>query len=908
MKKFYLRLLSVILSIAVLATSWTPAAARHANVNAVPFANSATTGTLGSVTSTSAVITGSTYTISSGTPVYGVVYSTSSSFPGGSTVYKPSSDPSSPFNTTLMSLTPGTQYWCMAYVTTDGGATYAYGSVVTFTATSNSGTTGTAGSITQTSAIISGSTYSASGGTPVYGVEYSTNSGFTAGPTYVPASGGSPFNTTLSSLTPGINYWFRAYVTTDGGTTYAYGTASQFTTLNAITAQNIAGNSYCTGSVFNYTYTAQGTFTGTFTAQLSDNTGSFASPTTIGSSNTETGGITVTIPAVAAGAAYQIRIISSIPAVTSTLSGAFTIYTPVASISPTTAQSLNTHLTGYNFQVQGNPLMVTETPAASSRIWYAQGPVTTNAVGTGTSYTPDFSAPGTYTVYCVSSFCPGVTVTTNSVTITVTTPTITTNSPSGTTYCVQPLGSSPSGVNISVPFTFTGIYSGNTFSVQLSDASGSFNTPTTLSPSGSSSPITATIPAGTTPGTRYLVRVVSGINPVTGSAASTALTVSDAAYISGAPSVTQGVVCEFTNTDLTITGSGSGTLTYTWYNGTTMIANGSVYSGQGSGNLLLTSPPSADSGLYYVILSSSACPTTVTSNSTKVVINPRPLRPYFNYDPSGAMVPPFCGGGNNLNFTLTSLNAATPVVTFGWQTDSLVNASVVDSGGGATYPNAVISVGGGSVTLAALAIYPSGCSTQADTTFVNNPASGAAADTGRIIWDGTSYICLNNTVSSYQWGYDDANLMPQLFPAADADYIDGQNLHLNSTGVSDLKTGRVWCITGSQDKCLYKTYYNDPAPGPIPVIDSSIATPVRVFPNPVSGQALVQWHFSSINDKVQLVITDMQGRRVLSLVPAGSSPGLATIDVSSLPNGVYIVAVYQNNRITAVGKLVKIRQ
>lgn len=65
---------------------------------------------------------------------------------------------------------------------------------------------------------------------------------------------------------------------------------------------------------------------------------------------------------------------------------------------------------------------------------------------------------------------------------------------------------------VSVPFTTTGIFNaGNTFTAQLSDASGSFADPVAIgSLSGTTSgSIDATIPGGTTTGTGYRIRVVS---------------------------------------------------------------------------------------------------------------------------------------------------------------------------------------------------------------------------------------------------------------------------------------------------------------------------------------------------------------------------------------------------------------
>ena len=77
-------------------------------------------------------------------------------------------------------------------------------------------------------------------------------------------------------------------------------------------------------------FTSTGTFNAgnTYTAQLSDDIGSFTSPTVIGNivDNTNSGSIPITIPAgTAGGTGYRIRVISDNPSVTGSSSAAFTI-------------------------------------------------------------------------------------------------------------------------------------------------------------------------------------------------------------------------------------------------------------------------------------------------------------------------------------------------------------------------------------------------------------------------------------------------------------------------------------------------------------------------------------------------------------------------------------------------------
>ncbi|MEI8049026.1 MAG: hypothetical protein WCI92_16710, partial [Bacteroidota bacterium] len=92
-------------------------------------------------------------------------------------------------------------------------------------------------------------------------------------------------------------------------------------------------------------------------------------------------------------------------------------------------------------------------------------------------------------------------------------------SPTIATGTITPLSFCP-GSAVSVPYTKTGNFnSGNVFTAQLSDAGGSFASPTTIGTLTSqiSGSITATIPAGQATGSGYRIRVVSSNPVITGS-------------------------------------------------------------------------------------------------------------------------------------------------------------------------------------------------------------------------------------------------------------------------------------------------------------------------------------------------------------------------------------------------------
>ena len=135
-----------------------------------------------------------------------------------------------------------------------------------------------------------------------------------------------------AGLTTGSNV--QLLLDSGGNNWYADGTASkdlaqinfqkfrsETVTLGAasLITGTISNSSICESSTFNVPFTINESYASgnIFTAQLSDNTGNFNSPTTIGTlTGTSSGNISVTIPiAQTVGTAYQIRVISSSPSV-----------------------------------------------------------------------------------------------------------------------------------------------------------------------------------------------------------------------------------------------------------------------------------------------------------------------------------------------------------------------------------------------------------------------------------------------------------------------------------------------------------------------------------------------------------------------------------------------------------------
>jgi autotransporter-associated beta strand protein len=194
--------------------------------------------------------------------------------------------------------------------------------------------------------------------------------------------------------------------------------------------------------------------------------------------------------------------------------------------------------------------------------------------------------------------------------------TITTGTVTGSPFCAGATG-------INVPFTYTpsvNFPNGTaTFTAQLSDAAGSFAAPTNLqsvtsNASGSQS-INVTIPALTTTGTGYRIRVVSALPTVNGSDNGVNIAVSNTAT-SIAPITTQNIVTSTNGTTLTVT-EGATATSRQWKYGTTSGGPYTVNLGTATTQI----PNFATPGTYYIVCESTygaPCSNTVTSNQVQI--------------------------------------------------------------------------------------------------------------------------------------------------------------------------------------------------------------------------------------------------------------------------------------------------
>lgn len=197
---------------------------------------------------------------------------------------------------------------------------------------------------------------------------------------------------------------------------------------------------------------------------------------------------------------------------------------------------------------------------------------------------------------------------------------ITTGTIASTAYCP--------GASVDVPFTVKGAFSsGNIFTAQLSNSSGSFATPVNIGTltSTAAGTISATIPAGTVAGTGYRIRVISSSPNVIGSDNGSNITI---ATIPSAPTTTGSTICIGSTATMSASGAVVGDK-YKWYSAAT---GGTVLktSTDNNDNTYTTAVLGATTNYWVSIVNTSGC-----ESSRSIVAATYPAASSENADDAG---------------------------------------------------------------------------------------------------------------------------------------------------------------------------------------------------------------------------------------------------------------------------------
>lgn len=270
--------------------------------------------------------------------------------------------------------------------------------------------------------------------------------------------------------------------------------------------------------------------------------------------------------------------------------------------------------------------------------------------------------------------------------------------------------------------------------MQLSDASGSFTSAVNLTTTGTSTPLTATIPAGTASGTGYKVRVTNdnGGTAVTGSA-STAFTIVNNPTVVLTGTTTQTIPAGANGTALGYTETPAAT-SRKWQYTTTSGSGYTDFSPAQTGTSY--TPNFATAGTYYVVVTSTfpGCGAVTSNEAVITVTAPAPAPTITSFTPDNGLV------GASVVITGTDFTGAT-AVTFngtsapGYTVNSATQITVTVPAGATTGPIAVTT--------------PSGTATSTGNFTVNNPAPTLTSINPTSVVAGSSSFTLTATGSNF---------------------------------------------------------------------------------------------------------------------------------------------------------------
>jgi hypothetical protein len=597
---------------------------------------------------------------------------------GGPFSNVPASSPYSGTTTNTLTVNPATAgmngyvYQCVVTATSGGCSPAATSNTAVLTvnsaasiSTNPSSNIVCAGSADSFKVVASGTNIS-------YQWQYSTNGGSTWNnvPNSAPYSGTTSATLLISATTTGMDgYQYRCVVTSAVCSPAATSTAA---TLNVNSLPNVTTNpsnvTQCAGP--GTSFTVAGTGTGiSYQWQVSTNGGTtWTNLTTAGPySGVNTTTLTLSSTTTAMNGYLYRCVISGTctPAVNSTsalltiqFAPSITTQPANSTVCPNTIDSFTVVATGAGFTYQweystGGPF--TNVPASSPYSGTTSSKLMINTAVTSMSGYQ-------YRVVITGTCTPPVT--SNAATLNFYTTPSTTN-PSNSTVCVGV------GTSFSVTASGTSPYS---YQWQYSSNGGSTwnNVPASAPYSGTTS-ATLVISATTNAMNGYLYRcIVNGFcSPAATSNAAT-LTVNPAPSVTSQPRDTAG--CPGTTVTFSVTGTGTGPLTYQWQistNGGVSWSNvtaASPYSGTTSATLTVSPIVSTMNGYLYRCIISGGCSPAATSNSAKLNLN---TVPSITSNPTSSTV---CSGSPD-SFQVSATGTS---LTYQWQ---------LSTNGGATWNN-----------------------------------------------------------------------------------------------------------------------------------------------------------------------------------------------------------------------------
>ncbi|MCD6011301.1 MAG: cell surface receptor domain protein [Flavipsychrobacter sp.] len=304
------------------------------------------------------------------------------------------------------------------------------------------------------------------------------------------------------------------------------------------------------------------------------------------------------------------------------------------------------------------------------------------------------------------------------------------------------------------------------------------------------------------------------------------------------------------------------------------VGNGEIHETLWNGTL---APITVD---YIYRLTIGACPNLYTQ-TVKVVVNPTPNKPDIITSPMSGNL---CAGTMFQNF-----GAAFPLDKLHYQW-SATNAEIYATGSNNQY--AIVNFRNPGTAVVTITSNVNGYGCKISNSVTVNVSGETSVDLPEVIYFNGQFICLKNGDGiRYQWGYDDA-------ASLDSTILTGENDQHYNNASPDFVNKRYWVmVTKGGDACWQKAYYNRPTA----IEDVNALSLVKVYPNPASDVVNVEINASVIGN-VQVEVLNLLGQR-LSIQDDVNRK--ASINVSALPAGVYLIDCYMNGTKIATNRFIK---
>ena len=491
------------------------------------------------------------------------------------------------------------------------------------------------------------------------------------------------------------------------------------------------------------------------------------------------------------------------------------------------------------------------------------------------------------------------------------------------------------GNDINIPFTITGTYnSGNTFTAQFSNNTGSFSSPVVIgSLTGTiSGTISGAVPSNTPTGTGYLIRIISSNPADTSIINSAAITVNkavpDSVHIQANPA---GAICSGTNVTFTATPVNGGTNpVYQWkVNGSNTGINNASFSSNTLHN---------GDAITCVLTSNAPCVTGSPFTSNAITMN---VNAAAGAGAITAQKDTLCTGdqvslsdrGSSGNIQWQSSSNGNTFADINGATDTTYSATLQQT----TYYRAYTTAGACNDTTSDLQVLVNAlpapptiqttdtiiCSNDSSRLCVSGYASylwnnGATTSCTYVneaggVWvtgtaaNGCSNISSHVNISVYP--VSSVSIVEQgdtlaTFNGTAYQWLRNDTIILNATANTYVvtQTGQYSVQVADTNGCISTSASVLVTITSVGINEVSLENEVAIYPNPATGSFYI--HYTSVSGKnLYLTMFNAVGEKVKEELLGVANNTDASVSISTLPVGVYLVQL-QSGQNTMTKKIV----